>query len=235
MPIQEFADRVTGIFVPVVLGIATATLLAWVLLPDVMQPLLDLGSFLPWVNPAPSVLTLAVVATVAVLVIACPCALGLATPTALMVGSGMGAENGILIRSGEAIQTLKDVRVIVFDKTGTITRGKPELTDVSAFSDFRETDVLRWAASAEHGSEHPVGRAIVEGTELRGVTLTEAKDFAAIPGKGVTASVAGNHVLVGSRILMRDHGIDPTPLPSPRRTSASPSVRARTSPSRPPT
>ncbi|MFQ5858796.1 MAG: HAD-IC family P-type ATPase, partial [Anaerolineae bacterium] len=135
VPIQEFADRVTGVFVPVVIGIAIVTLLAWLFVPGLMQPLVQAGTFLPWVNPDLGIITLAIVSVVAVLVIACPCALGLATPTALMVGSGMGAENGILIRSGEAIQTLKDVHTVVFDKTGTITKGKPEVTDV-VISDF---------------------------------------------------------------------------------------------------
>ncbi|MFQ5342992.1 MAG: HAD-IC family P-type ATPase, partial [Anaerolineae bacterium] len=136
VPIQEFADRVTGVFVPVVIGIAIVTLLAWLFVPGLMQPLVNAGTFLPWVNPDLGVITLAIVSLVAVLVIACPCALGLATPTALMVGSGMGAENGILIRSGAAIQTLKDVHTVVFDKTGTLTKGKPEVTDV-VISDFR--------------------------------------------------------------------------------------------------
>jgi len=130
VPIQEFADRVTGVFVPVVITIAVLTLAAWLLFPTAMVSLVGAGSFLPWVNPNLGVVTLAIVSMVAVLVIACPCALGLATPTALMVGSGMGAEHGILIRTGEAIQTLKDVRVVVFDKTGTLTCGEPEVTDI---------------------------------------------------------------------------------------------------------
>ncbi len=212
VPIQEFADRITGVFVPVVLGIATATFLAWLLIPGVMRPLMELGSFLPWIDVTPGVLTLAVVATVAVLVIACPCALGLATPTALMVGSGMGAESGILIRSGEAIQTLKDVRAIVFDKTGTITKGKPELTDITVVDGFEEADVLRWAGSAERGSEHPLGRAIVERADAVDLPLADPENFSAVRGKGVTASVHGSTVLVGSRTLMRDQGVDPEPL-----------------------
>jgi len=159
VPIQEFADRVTGVFVPVVIGIAVLTLLAWVFVPGLMQPLGQAGSLLPWVNPNLGVVTLAIVSTVAVLVIACPCALGLATPTVLMVGSGMGAEHGILIRSGEAIQTMKDVKVVVFDKTGTITKGKPEVTDVVAVDDFDEGAMLHAAASAERGSERPSRRS----------------------------------------------------------------------------
>ncbi len=212
VPIQEFADRVTGVFVPVVIGIAVLTLLAWIVAPSAMQPLVRAGTFLPWVNPDLGVVTLAIVSMVAVLVIACPCALGLATPTALMVGSGMGAEHGILIRSGEAIQTLKDVRVIIFDKTGTITKGKPEVTDVVAVNGFDQAVVLETAAAAERGSEHPLGRAIVERAQAEGLALAEPREFQAIRGKGIVASVNGNRVLVGSRRLMEEHGLDPTPL-----------------------
>nr|HID13622.1 copper-translocating P-type ATPase [Anaerolineae bacterium] len=212
VPIQEFADRVTGVFVPVVIGIALVTLVAWLLFPDLMRQLVELGSFLPWVNPNLGVITLAIVSAVAVLVIACPCALGLATPTALMVGSGMGAEHGILIRSGEAIQTLKDVKVIIFDKTGTITKGKPEVTDVVAADGFGERAVLKMAASAERGSEHPLGRAIFERAEAEGIVLVEPHEFQAIRGKGVIATVGGQRVLVGSRRLMQEYGVDPSPM-----------------------
>ena len=209
VPIQEFADRVTGVFVPVVIGIAVLTLLAWILVPGLMQPLVGAGSFLPWVNLDVGVVTLAIVSTVAVLVIACPCALGLATPTALMVGSGMGAEHGILIRSGEAIQTLKDVKIVVFDKTGTITKGKPEVTDVVAANGFNEQALLGAAASAERGSEHPLGRAIVERAEADGIALAEPQAFQAVRGKGVVAKVNGREVTVGSRRLMTENGFDP--------------------------
>jgi len=213
VPIQEFADRVTGVFVPIVIGIALLTLIAWLVFPNVLRPIvLWAQSFLPWVDPNLGTVTLAIVAMVAVLVIACPCALGLATPTALMVGSGIGAENGVLIRHGEAIQTLKDVHTIVFDKTGTITKGRPEVTDVVSINGFDEVAVLHWAGSAERGSEHPLGRAIVERAEAQGLTLAEPQEFQAVRGKGVMASVDGNLVLVGSRRLMREHGIDPTPL-----------------------
>ncbi len=212
VPIQEFADRVTGIFVPVVIGIALLTLVLWAVFPEVMRQLAAAGSFLPWVNPDLGVVTLAIVSMVAVLVIACPCALGLATPTALMVGSGKGAEHGILIRSGEAIQTLKDVKVVVFDKTGTLTRGKPEVTDVLAFDSASETEVLALAASIEKGSEHPLGRAIVLHAEMQGLPLADVQEFRAIRGKGVLGRVNGRRVLVGSRKLMQDHGIDPAPV-----------------------
>ena len=210
VPIQEFADRITAIFVPVVISIALLTLLAWILAPGLMKPLVQAGTFLPWVNPNLGIITLAIVSTVAVLVIACPCALGLATPTALMVGSGMGAENGILIRSGEAIQTLKDVKVIVFDKTGTITKGKPEVTDVVPLNGFDIRTVLQLAASAERGSEHPLGRAVVERAEMQGLSLSEPQEFQALRGKGVTAMVDHRQVLVGSRRLMQEHGLDIT-------------------------
>ncbi|HIQ05129.1 MAG TPA: copper-translocating P-type ATPase [Anaerolineae bacterium] len=212
VPIQEFADRVTGVFVPIVIGVAVLTFLAWLVFPDTMRVLVQVGSFLPWVNPNLGVITLAIVSMVAVLVIACPCALGLATPTALMVGSGMGAEHGILIRTGEAIQTLKDVKIIIFDKTGTITKGRPEVTDVVPINGFDEQTLLQLAASVERGSEHPLGRAIVERAQAEGVVLAEPQEFQAIRGKGVVASVNGNRVLVGSRRLMREHGLDPTPL-----------------------
>ena len=212
VPIQEFADRITGVFVPVVMGIAVLTLLAWISVPGLMQPLVRAGSFLPWVSADIGVVTLAIVSTVAVLVIACPCALGLATPTALMVGSGMGAEHGILIRSGEAIQTLKDVKIVVFDKTGTITKGKPEVTDIVTEAGFDEEELLHAAASAEWGSEHPLGRAIVDRAQLGALALDEPQEFQAFRGRGVVATVDGRQVLVGSRRLMGDYELDPAPL-----------------------
>jgi Cu+-exporting ATPase len=211
VPIQALADRVTSVFVPVVMAIATLTFLVNLLFPGLMSPLVELGSFLPWVNPSLSPITLAIVSMVAVLVIACPCALGLATPTALMVGSGMGAEHGILIRSGEAIQTLKDVAVVIFDKTGTITKGKPEVTDVIGIGNEQVTDdqVLGWAASAERGSEHPLGRAIVERAEAKALARHDLEGFQAARGRGITALLDGRRVLVGSRRLMEEHGLDP--------------------------
>jgi Cu+-exporting ATPase len=216
VPIQEFADKVTGVYVPIVIAIAVLTILAWMILPGFMKTLVNSGTFLPWVNPDLGVLTLAIISMVSVLVIACPCALGLATPTALMVGSGKGAENGILIRSGEAIQTFKDVQIVIFDKTGTITKGKPELTDLVAHGQWKVKggldELLRLAASVEKGSEHPLGRAIVERAESQGIMLFEPKNFEALRGKGVSATVGGQRVLVGSRRLMREHGIDPSPM-----------------------
>lgn len=208
VPIQEFADRVTGYFVPAVLVIAAVTFAAWLFFPNTMVVAGSLlRDVLPWVDPHLSGTTLALFATIAVLVIACPCALGLATPTALMVGSGMGAENGILIRNGAAIQTMSGLDVIVFDKTGTITRGKPEVTDVVPLADANEAEVLRLAASAELGSEHPLGKSMVISARERGLDLTEPRNFSSVTGKGVSAEIEGELVLVGSRRLMQENGI----------------------------
>lgn len=208
VPIQEFADKVTSYFVPVVLVLALGTFLLWLLEPETMRSIARWGhTFLPWVKPNLSTVTLAVFASVSVLVIACPCALGLATPTALMVGSGMGAENGILIRSGEAIQTLRDLKVIVFDKTGTITKGKPEVTDVIPAPGVSVEDLLFAAASVEKGSEHPIGRAIVREAERRNIRLTDAESFEALAGRGVKATIQGKEVLVGSQRLFEERGL----------------------------
>jgi Cu+-exporting ATPase len=209
VPIQAFADRVTAVFVPIIITIAVLTFLSRILFPGATESLTALGAFLPWVNPDLGTLTLAVVSMVSVFVIACPCALGLATPTALMVGSGMGAEHGILIRSGEAIQTLKDVNIVIFDKTGTITKGKPEVTDIHPVEtgNLTEEDLLRWAAGAEIGSEHPLGRAIVERARAQGLELSQPTGFKAIRGKGITADIDGRAVLVGSTRMMEESSI----------------------------
>jgi len=225
VPIQAFADRVTAVFVPIVVGIALLTFLAWFLFPDVLRPVTVWASgFLPWVDPSLNRFTLALINTVSVLVIACPCALGLATPTALMVGSGIGAENGILIRSGEAIQAMRDVRVVVFDKTGTLTKGKPEVTDQIPNPKFQipNRELLGWAASAERGSEHPLGRAIVARAEVEGIALGELTDFEAVRGRGVRSTVDGCAVLVGSRAFLKEHGIlnPKSQTPNPKITSA---------------
>ncbi len=198
VPIQAFADRVTAVFVPVVLVIAVSSFLMWVLLGEYLGGVAVWASgFIPWVNPEMGTFTLALFAAIAVLVIACPCALGLATPTALMVGSGMGAENGVLIREGAAIQALKDVKTIVFDKTGTLTKGRPELVHVEAFG-FDEDDLLRLAAGAESGSEHPIAGAILDGCRGRGTAVPEPKEFESVPGQGIRAVVEGRQVQVGS-------------------------------------
>jgi len=203
VPIQEFADQVTTYFVPAVLVISLTTFLIWLIFPQSLsRVVMGVSSFLPWVNPGLDPLTLAIFAAVAVLVIACPCALGLATPTALMVGSGMGAESGILIREGAAIQTLKEVSTVVFDKTGTITKGKPEVTDIIALKGFQPEEVLRLAASVESGSEHPLGEAVVNKAKEQRVNLFPIEQFEAISGKGVRARVKNKKTLVGSRKLI---------------------------------
>ena len=220
VPIQAFADRITAVFVPVVMGIALLTFAAWMLFPAALRPIAVWASeYLPWVNPNLGVFTQALITTVSVLVIACPCALGLATPTALMVGSGIGAEKGILIRSGAAIQAMRDVGVIVFDKTGTLTRGQPTVTDVvpvavdAAADDQTASEALiRWAAAVEQGSEHPLGRAVVQSALDRGLDLGTLTQFQAIRGKGVRGVVAlkgtaAQSVLAGSRTLLREAGL----------------------------
>jgi len=201
VPIQEFADRVTGYFVPVVIVIAISSFASWLLFPDFHREVVQFFNP-PWANLQAPGLTLAFMAATAVLVISCPCALGLATPTALMVGSGLGAEKGILIRSGEAIQTMKDVRVIAFDKTGTLTLGKPRVTDLETFNGFSEQELLLYAAGLEAVSEHPLGQALVDKAKSEHMKLGEVNGFQAITGQGVSGIVAGRQVLVGSRRLM---------------------------------
>ena len=209
VPIQEFADRITGYFVPAVVVISLGSLALWLAFADQLRPILFWGAaFLPWVNPELSPLMVGILSAVAVLVIACPCALGLATPTALMVGSGLGAERGVLIRSGEAIQTLKDIRAVVLDKTGTITRGQPALTDVVAADGFVEDEVLSAAASVEAGSEHPLGQAMVAGARDRGIEVPKVEGFTAHVARGVEGRVGGRHVRVGNRRYLGEAGID---------------------------
>lgn len=208
VPIQEFADRMTGRFVPIVILIAVASFLVWYLAADGLRPILEWGeTFLPWVDPTASKPVLAILAAIAVLVIACPCALGLATPTALMVGSGIGAERGILIRSGEAIQTFKDVKVMVLDKTGTITRGEPRLTEVATAEGVTEQQLLQWAATVENASEHPIARAIVEGAGERGVKPGEVVNFRSKGARGVSGKVDEVTVLIGNRKLLAEGAV----------------------------
>lgn len=208
VPIQEFADRITAVFVPAVLGIAVATLALWLIFPGFFGGIAEwAATFIPWINPGMGQVALAFYAAIAVLVIACPCALGLATPTALMVGSGMGAENGVLIRKGEAIQVMKDVDTMVLDKTGTITEGKPGVTDVVVLKGTDEEALIQLAASAESGSEHPLGQAIVEYAKNRNGRLKAADDFEAITGKGIKAEVEDKRVLVGSRGLLSEYNL----------------------------
>jgi P-type Cu+ transporter len=188
-PIQRLADRISAVFVPVVIGVAAVTFLVWLLL-----------------GPEPA-LTFALLNTVAVLIIACPCAMGLATPTSIMVGTGKGAESGILIKGGEALEGAHKLDTVVLDKTGTLTRGEPELTDVVVEDGIREEELVRLAASAERASEHPLGEAIVRGVKDRGLPLAEVDAFEAILGGGIRARVEGRGVLVGSRRFLSESGV----------------------------
>ncbi len=209
VPIQQFADRVTVYFVPTILVIALLSTVSWLLFPGVMKvPAQWASTFLPWINLNASTLTLAVFAGVAVLVIACPCALGLATPTALMVGTGKGAENGILIRRGEAIQTMQNVDTVVLDKTGTITQGRPAVTDVVPAEGRTRDELLALGASVETGSEHPLGEAIVREAEEEGVDLQEVSDVQTVTGKGIRGTVNGQRISVGTPDLMEEAGVN---------------------------
>jgi len=188
-PIQRFADVVSGYFVPVVIGLALVTFVVWFFI-------LDPGNF-----------SRALINFTAVLVIACPCALGLATPTAIMVGTGKGAENGILIKGAEHLENAHKLTTIVFDKTGTITKGQPEVTDMIPFDGFDETELLQLAVQAEKKSEHPLAQAIVKYGQQRGLPLEDPESFIAIPGHGVEAHVAGKQIFIGTRKLMQDNAI----------------------------
>ncbi|SNS09156.1 Cu+-exporting ATPase [Anaerovirgula multivorans] len=208
VPIQEFADRITGYFVPAIIIITIGTFISFNLFPEFHLRIIQWGAtFLPWVNPNLTPLTLAFITATAVLVISCPCALGLGTPTALMVGSGMGAEKGILIRNGEAIQTFKEVKAIAFDKTGTITKGKPEVTDIVLAKGINEQEFLYFAGTIENGSEHPLAHAIVEKTKNEKIKLGEVIDFNAVVGMGVVGIIDGERILVGNRKLMKENKI----------------------------
>jgi Cu+-exporting ATPase len=208
VPIQEFADRITAVFVPVIIGLAFSTWAAWMIFPEFFGQLAVWASgFIPWINPNMGSIALAFYAAIAVLVIACPCALGLATPTALMVGTGLGAENGILIRKGKAVELLRETDAIVFDKTGTITKGQPSVTDVEVLSDWDEATMLKYAAAAERGSEHPLGAAIVDYAKAQEIDLWEASGFEAVTGKGIRAEVEGKEVVVGSTSLFKERDI----------------------------
>jgi Cu+-exporting ATPase len=208
VPIQLFADRVTAVFVPIVIGIALLTLISWLFFSEFFNGIVRWASgFIPWINPDMPAVSLAFFAAVAVLVIACPCALGLATPTALMVGSGRGAANGILIRKGAAIQIMKDITVLVLDKTGTITEGRPGVMDIISLQMDKE-EFITIAASAESGSEHPLGQVIVEYAQLHNYPLKKISGFEAKTGQGIKAVVDGKKVLIGTENLHRSEGID---------------------------
>ena len=186
--IQRLADLISSYFVPTVIGLAVGVSLIWLLL-----------------GPAPSYVY-AILTAVSVLIIACPCAMGLATPTAIMVGTGKGAEYGILIRSAQALERAHTIQVVVLDKTGTLTMGKPSVTDIVA-TGINENELLKLAASAERGSEHPLGEALVEAATTRGLVLEEAQGFSAIPGLGIAARVNGTRLLLGNLALMRQRGL----------------------------
>jgi Cu+-exporting ATPase len=188
-PIQRLADRISAVFVPAVIGVAAITLVVWLLF-----------------GPEPA-LTFALLNTVAVLIIACPCAMGLATPTSIMVGTGKGAESGILIRGGEALEGAHKLSTVVLDKTGTLTRGTPEPTDIMVEDGVSEEELLRLAASAERASEHPLGEAIVRGAKDRSLPLAEAETFEAVSGGGIRARVEGREVLIGSRRFLSESGV----------------------------
>jgi Cu+-exporting ATPase len=188
-PIQRVADRVTGWFVPAVLAIAALTFAGWLL-----------------IGPEPK-LTFALTSAIAVLIIACPCAMGLATPTAIMVGTGRGAEHGILIRDGAALEDAQRITAVVLDKTGTITHGEPAVTQVQPAAGIDERTLLRVAAAAERGSEHPVAEAIVRHADGAGVEVVEATSFEAVAGRGVRATVEGSAILVGTEAFLADAGV----------------------------
>lgn len=186
-PIAKLADIVAGYFVPAVIAIAVASGIAW---------FIGTGDF-----------KFALTIFISVLVIACPCALGLATPTAIMVGTGKGAENGILIKSGEALETAHKINAIILDKTGTITEGKPSVTDLICASNFTQEKLLQLVASAEKNSEHPLGQAIVRGAQEKSLALLEAENFNSITGQGIEAQIAGISVFVGNRKMMEEKNI----------------------------
>jgi Cu+-exporting ATPase len=189
-PIQRLADRISGVFVPVVVLIAIGTFLLWYLALD------------------PGNIERAILNLTAVLVIACPCALGLATPTSIMVGTGKGAEVGILFKGGQHVENAHRIDTVVLDKTGTITKGEPEMTDVRPLGNRTEEELLRLAASAEKPSEHPLAQAIVRGARERGIEPTAAENFQAVPGKGIEAVVDGRRVLIGTRKWLEENGVD---------------------------
>ena len=190
LPIQALVDKVTMWFVPAVMGVALLTFIAWMV----------------W-GPEPA-LAMALVNAVAVLIIACPCAMGLATPTSIMVGTGRAAQLGVLLRKGEALQQLKDAKVVAVDKTGTLTKGRPELTDVLLAPGFERASVLAQVAAVEDKSEHPIARAIVQGAQAEGLQLPAVQAFESLTGRGVRAQVAGVRVEIGADRWMQELGCD---------------------------
>ncbi|HWM01805.1 MAG TPA: heavy metal translocating P-type ATPase [Actinophytocola sp.] len=203
VPMQRLADKVSSIFVPAVILGAAATFVLWALF-----------------GPATENFTMAITTTIAVLIIACPCALGLATPTAVMVGTGRAAELGILISNGEALEQARRLTAVVLDKTGTITQGRPALTDVTTVGEWSEDEVLRLVGAAETGSEHPVAQAIVAAARNAGLTLPALESFEAVPGHGLDAHVEGRRVRIGNQALMDLAGVDVTELQTAAATAA---------------
>ena len=208
VPIQEFADRITGIFVPIIMILTALTFISFNVFTDFHLGILNyMERILPWINTDQSPLSLAFVTATAVLVIACPCALGLGTPTALMVGSGIGANNGILIRSGESVQTFKDIKAIAFDKTGTLTQGRPEVTDIIGEN---QKEILQIAASLEKGSEHVLAQAILQKAEEQKITIIDSNAFEAISGLGIKAIIKKQEYFLGSSKYFNNLNIDYT-------------------------
>jgi len=197
-PIERLADRVAGVFVPAVMVLAALTFAAW----------------LAW-GPPPA-LTRALVSMVAVLIIACPCAMGLATPTAVMVGAGRGAEMGILIRGGEPLERAYRLTTVIFDKTGTLTRGAPQLTEVLALNGWTGDQVLAWAAALEEKSEHPLAEAVVHAAQQQNLTLPSVADFQAVPGMGVKAAIHGQGVILGNLAFLTRENIPTQELTAPQ-------------------
>lgn len=187
-PIAKLADKISGVFVPIVIGIALVSAIVWMLLGQSFEFALSIG--------------------IAVLVISCPCALGLATPVAIMVGTGKGASNGILIKSAESLETAHTINTVVLDKTGTITEGKPRVTDIKTFGRKSENELLSLAASIEKPSEHPLAEAIVEQAEDLNLAISETTNFEAVPGRGITASIDGVKYFAGNLKMMGDNGVD---------------------------
>lgn len=200
VPIQKVADRVTAVFVPVILALSLATFLLWLFVPALAT--------LPWVDTGASGLTLAVFAAVAVLVISCPCALGLATPTAIMVGGGVGAEMGILFRNPEAIQVAREIKVVALDKTGTLTLGNPSVVEIRCMEGSDEAHLLKLAAALEYASEHPIARAVLEKAREAGIEPTVPEDFASEPGMGLSARVNGRQAILGKLEFLEARGVD---------------------------
>jgi Cu+-exporting ATPase len=191
-PVQRLVDRVSRYFVPAVLGVSLITFVAWWLMTGILAN--------------------ALLNAVAVLLIACPCALGLATPMAILVGTGRGAEQGVLVRDAEALELLQQADTLVVDKTGTLTEGKPRLLTVETAEGFSEVEVLHLAASLERGSEHPLAEAVVRGATERGIGLSPATEFASVTGKGVVGTVEGRSVLLGNAPFLAERGVEATPL-----------------------